>query len=500
MIWGALFSLFVVHNSFAIVGTEEIAQALIQTTKAGNVNYTGFVPNSKVTDLQVVMRVHLRDLENIEKFGFMNQFQSKKSSGSFDHDFRTSTESAMVELSEIPMEPKALRPKYGTIHMDLVGETPNSYSTTSYGEVVFVFGRHILPRTTWSASDSLGSPHNVYPVSATQHLQAAFSSYPEAQIWGDLDLSDVEMIVIDENARKFKGDIIQFAKRNRIDVYTTRGEVGETNAVLRSPKISLLHEFSSKTISKKSRILLTERALRKEAKSSDMSAPLAHWASFLAPDLLEDSEFSYRDDYIDVEKYTIAGLKDIYKRAGSRYPLKAAIVRYFRREAWIPKADKDRLEKTLSADKGFSEIQKWIKIWARRSKGISKGDPEYETAIKKIVAVGKEEPKETTDDPEEIFQEIKKLSKEVRHGDSEESRRLALGALNKILTKKATQEVIAERFVRNERFAQIVYRHSDALNKNFLKIYFRYLKDYDEREPAQDRALKKCAELLGESA
>jgi hypothetical protein len=161
----------------------------------------------------------------IEK-GFLNQHQCQSSCGMFNPAMRANVE---VGLSRLKFEetyvPDAatpankLRPKYAymNFHEQVPFNTKAPYNY--YGGAAAVLKEEVKQRSTWTVGDSLNNSGFTADLSAIlksldsiKAFQATFFSsgiskhnisstyYAEAQIWGELDLRDVQHFLVRDGA------------------------------------------------------------------------------------------------------------------------------------------------------------------------------------------------------------------------------------------------------------------------------------------------------------
>lgn len=146
---------------------------------------------------EILMLVPKQVIPSIVKYGFKNQHETMTTGGSPCRECRLHSESAHVSLG-LPYSHKTrnLLPKYAmhvfTDQRRGQFKLPDAY----YGDVIFKFKPEVQRRATWHPTDSLGHRTNL-----RTHKNGAYKGlecriYCESQIWGELDLSDIESVRI----------------------------------------------------------------------------------------------------------------------------------------------------------------------------------------------------------------------------------------------------------------------------------------------------------------
>jgi SPP1 gp7 family putative phage head morphogenesis protein len=195
-------------------------------------------------DTRVYMRIYERNFEKVVKGDgrFKSQFETNKSAGLFDKDFRDNTERALFNAPK-KMPPKE-RPIYGYLANkdNIHRENPD---LNHYGGVVVRMKPEMRERSTWLLGDSLdlaktwrtengvnirlanGSPVNaptrtsIAPTkwgrldSAKGDLLQEGAQYAEAQMWGGVSLDDVEHVVFNPK-KPPSSEVIELLKRKNI--------------------------------------------------------------------------------------------------------------------------------------------------------------------------------------------------------------------------------------------------------------------------------------------
>jgi hypothetical protein len=200
--------------------------------------------------------------------GFLNQFDTGSSNGSYNPGWRLNAESWFLGMSRAEYEkiPNSVRPKYGYLRPAAsTGVKMNDSGASHYGSDVFVFKREaVRDHLTFYPADSLGmAPYTSGPA-ATQtpdqwdqallpwssrmflapHLQVTNDGelqfgqapppgfkgrpmntrYLEIQIWRPLGLEDVERFEFQTTPPS--GDFLKSLRQNGVKIFK-RGDVNE---------------------------------------------------------------------------------------------------------------------------------------------------------------------------------------------------------------------------------------------------------------------------------
>lgn len=157
-------------------------------------------------DSEVIMMVPSQVLQGIAEYGFQNQHMTQTTGGCPCRDQRFNIEQ-QLSLLRIPYshQGRALLPKYSAFNVrrDDFGKFD---VPLHYGDVAMVFKDKVKRRTTWTYSDSLGMGLNFEHFAGIPRSTKAIPNgqkcegYCEAQIWGELDLTDVEYLMIRKGA------------------------------------------------------------------------------------------------------------------------------------------------------------------------------------------------------------------------------------------------------------------------------------------------------------
>lgn len=171
-------------------------------------------------------------LGSICRHGFLNQHMTGWTSGTLANGYRFRAEQQMA-LACLPYSHhgRLLLPKYAFVTSARL-QKPARKFTEHYGPLAFVLKDTVKSRTTFSLGDSLTHYlHNeatkakrmrpfVYPFGAgfaTQPSAGNGVPYAEAQIWGELDLSDVEYVLSPADSR-----VLEALKETGLPVYSGR--------------------------------------------------------------------------------------------------------------------------------------------------------------------------------------------------------------------------------------------------------------------------------------
>lgn len=161
-------------------------------------------------DAALIMMVPARHFDAIERQGFLNQHQTRKTGGQHREIDRFEAEQELAML-RLPYGALELLPKYAILDIRKTGL--GTYRLpTQYGSVAVVFKKDVAARATWTYADSLdysqksgrfdaGGASN--PVLARTPLyerkkedRNRCGNYCEAQIWGKLSLDDVAYAMV----------------------------------------------------------------------------------------------------------------------------------------------------------------------------------------------------------------------------------------------------------------------------------------------------------------
>lgn len=198
-------------------------------------------------DSDIMMFIPSGVLESAAKYGFQNQHVTRSTQGCSCREARYSAEVNFPgKMLGYGPKGKDVLPKYSALNVkNAANFNENPYDVSSaehYGDVVLVFKPEVKKRTTWTTNDSLG----VVPFrgsKATNTLKFRDKTdnpikcgiYCEAQIWGELDMSDVAYAII-----KPEADVPPALKSMGIAVYDrekAKSSVGYKKGKLRSAEV-----------------------------------------------------------------------------------------------------------------------------------------------------------------------------------------------------------------------------------------------------------------------
>jgi hypothetical protein len=166
-------------------------------------------------DSELIMMVPSRVLSSIAARGFHNQHETASTGGCACTENRFNTEQEMI-MTELPYSDKGreLLPKYSSFNVKR-----SDFGTfglpTQYGDAAIIFKPEVKARSTWTFADSLndmtGHSETGQPGFTNGNLTRTDQykrdkndkntcgngySYCEAQIWGGLDMTDVDSLLV----------------------------------------------------------------------------------------------------------------------------------------------------------------------------------------------------------------------------------------------------------------------------------------------------------------
>jgi hypothetical protein len=147
---------------------------------------------------EIMMMVPKKHLASIAKYGFKNQHQTSGTGGCDCKSNRLATEMRHVEMG-LPYTNKTreLLPKYAM--QVFKGEAMGQFSIANeYGDTIIHFKPEVKKRATWSDRDSLAIHETLRTNQIRPKKDTGCGFYCEAQIWGELDLTDVDYIAVPE--------------------------------------------------------------------------------------------------------------------------------------------------------------------------------------------------------------------------------------------------------------------------------------------------------------
>lgn len=182
---------------------------------------------------EIIMSVPMEALESIAKNGFKNQHQTSKTTAANTKSRRLSAEEGQI-LMGLPYTNKTrdLLPKYAfQVFHD---GTVKPHDIPSYGGVFIRFKPEVKKRATWSNADSLNWTESPLNTNATKPKTNSCKGYCEAQIWGELDMSDVASIAVYEDI-----EISDSLKNIGVPIHTydySNGQTGSMGGIVISSK------------------------------------------------------------------------------------------------------------------------------------------------------------------------------------------------------------------------------------------------------------------------
>lgn len=189
----------------------------------------------------IMMFVPAGVIEGIEQYGFQNQHVTRTTNGC---DCREDRYKAEGDLSGIMIgygpKAKEVLPKYTALSVNKKGISYGG-NASQYGDTIFMFKETVKKRTTWTEQDSLmNTPYRGSKVVNTLGFKdkadepmKCNGGYCEAQIWGSLDLSDVDYVMIMPGA-----EIPEVLKRNNIPVYYRVDANGENTGGFKKGEVA----------------------------------------------------------------------------------------------------------------------------------------------------------------------------------------------------------------------------------------------------------------------
>lgn len=183
-------------------------------------------PSAPVYDFmnksKIILAFNIKYLPLIKQNGFLNQFQVDHSVN-MDRKHRMLVEDQIIESKLKRSGSKNakehyLRPKYAFLTLDL-DANDKSYQefngqfgihiTSDYGQIYAKIKDDVKERSTFTAGDSLyifgSKTGDARTFKSTQTTPKGAYYYWEAQIWGELSLSDVDYVLV--NCKNERGSI-----------------------------------------------------------------------------------------------------------------------------------------------------------------------------------------------------------------------------------------------------------------------------------------------------
>lgn len=226
---------YVSPDEFNKLSSREIAELLIKRNHRECDEIRGAKEGVALEEeSDIMMYVPSAAFAAIEKYGFHNQHVTRTTSGANTREGRYNSE---VQFPGMILgynsKTKDLLPKYAALNIqkDSAGYTKGS--ADYYGDVIIVFKPDVKKRTTWTNRDSLGTvPFRGSVVTNTLKFKDKKEDpvecwgYCEAQVWGDLDLSDVEYAMIGPG-----GSVPPELSKNGISTYYTKDKADTTMGI-----------------------------------------------------------------------------------------------------------------------------------------------------------------------------------------------------------------------------------------------------------------------------
>ncbi|MFI5347582.1 MAG: hypothetical protein ACHQ51_14500 [Elusimicrobiota bacterium] len=202
-------------------------------------------------DFDIIMMVPSDVIGSIRARGFLNQHQTRTTKGirRLPARFAAEQELAMMRL---PYDRKGreLLPKYAILNVRKAGMGA-FFLPERYGRVAIVFKNEVAARATWTYADSLdysrktgrfldGGESNPlltrtagYPGNKADRNQCG--NYCEAQIWGRLDWSDVDYVMV-STAQPVNADVL--AAGVPVYRYAASANPGQTAQFVRGERVA----------------------------------------------------------------------------------------------------------------------------------------------------------------------------------------------------------------------------------------------------------------------
>ena len=152
--------------------------------------------NEEDDDSDIMMLVPANVVSSIQEYGFKNQHQTSSTGGANSKSLRTTFETMHVEMGlGYSNKTRELLPKYSLQVFKGKMRPPHSLPY-QYGNVIFKFKKNVKKRATWYQQDSLYVAGQLHTNRLKPQDNMSCLRYCEAQIWGDLDMSDVESVIV----------------------------------------------------------------------------------------------------------------------------------------------------------------------------------------------------------------------------------------------------------------------------------------------------------------
>ncbi len=225
---------------------------LNELAKQGADSYPASGPFANEAKIQMNFQIPTGDktgkwIESLRLKGFLNYHESKTTGGINSPAWRATQEDQLVDLTlEETSAGDSLRPKYGIV----LPEKPEDYSLWTegskqyipqqrYGGWVVVFKNLVKYRTTFTPVDSLlrwGRVAQTLDSVESGPIRGYDGEYLEAQIWGEIDLADVDYFLVPEDATAAE---IKMMKQLGLPMYESQFRLlGKYRAVVPGKQIS----------------------------------------------------------------------------------------------------------------------------------------------------------------------------------------------------------------------------------------------------------------------
>lgn len=189
-----------------------------------------------INDTKIAIAFSEKYAAGIISKGFLNQHQIKRSNGAFAPVFRADLEDRLIghELSPAYRADKEkvnrLRPKYAFLIMDKIKRDMGLNSILpNYGNIYAILNKSAKSRSTFTAGDSLDmratyKDAKTFFFRSRQPLKLR-DVYFEAQIWGELDMKDVNHFLVNcSHTPNISQNTISLLKRTGLPVHQCKTE------------------------------------------------------------------------------------------------------------------------------------------------------------------------------------------------------------------------------------------------------------------------------------
>jgi len=491
----------------AAADINDIARELIQTLPHADARRTDLRAEGEIKRVEIIMRVHSIHLNHIFKFGFLNQYQSKRSSGSYSHDRRIAAENKMLG-TEFEMHPTSLHPKYGTLHVENGRGLQLTPNTKQYGNVIFKFKDQIVPRVTYSMTDSLGTPV-VSPLSGMARLGANLdigkvAQFLEAQIWGELTLNDVAEIWLDESLLE-DAEIRRVARQHGINVYKIV-DAAANDWKIAKDRMLVENNAGRGSVFAEPSVHQLEQMLYMGVDTHWRAAALDYLGRIGSSEALAVLGNCRRDGFCGLSNEALQqaqaavpsamrSLTKLFKQARSER-LQAAIASYFAESGWAVPSEMRGLAGTSPKPAAAPAPE----VHERPVAVAVEPKPRPAPAPHAVSHAAEDDDASGEVHSMEITHHIRAVLRSIRTAEADEERRRYLSELNDLLADTSQHGTIIEKLGSHSRFAHVVAKYADRLPRPFVDAFYRYLKALPVRDSALLRAYESCAAIFGEAA